>query len=175
MRRVLGLDPGPSHSGWALLESGAAPSARPRWLACGEIASTSTEIAALIGGQATAAGATPFVVAVEIISGYTYGFVRTSAINATSNFAGIIEGLAVGLSVRVERMPASTWRLQMTGKGNAKDSLIKRALLVLVEGVPSRTNVHERDAAGAAFAVLQRLAATASVWKQAADSTVVRA
>lgn len=154
--RILGFDPGPEMCGYAMLRS-TGDRSRPMFVCGGTVKSRGTDLAALIGGEATAAGGVePFVVAIEVVRGYAYEPARSSALHATAQIAGMIQGLCHGLSVACESMSGAEWRKHMVGKGNADDALVKAAVRTLVDGLPDRTNVHLRDAAGVAFVVLQR-------------------
>jgi Holliday junction resolvasome RuvABC endonuclease subunit len=162
--RCIGLDPG-VHLGWAVLESVDGPrggSYRPRFVDGGVLEGDHLEVdvARLLDRQVRWSRPQPLVVAVESVEGYAHDRPGRSArvlskrLHECAHLAGVIEGISLGMSLRVARAPASIWRKRVCGKGSASDVAVKAALGVLVADLPTRTSVHLRDAAGCAFAVL---------------------
>ena len=153
-RVVLGLDPGPRLTGYGVLFS-AGGTAQPKYLRAGVVESKGAEIVDLIRYWIGQGYTAPFYVAVETPAGYIHEAARASALLETAKVAGMIAEAARGLGVDVVSIPAARWRLTLCGKNNPKDATVKRAISVVVSGLPKRTNVHERDALGCAYAALQ--------------------
>jgi Holliday junction resolvasome RuvABC endonuclease subunit len=157
---VLGFDPG-VHVGWAVLESG--PN-RPRFLAGGVIEappSVEVQVADEFDRLQKLRGID--VVAVEHVSGYAHdrpgrpARVLSARLQDCAELAGVIVGVAIGRCLKVERMPAVTWKRYLGLKTNASDAQVKIALGLLVDGLPAKSSVHMRDAVGCAYGVLRKV------------------
>lgn len=144
---VLGVDPGPSSHGWALVRVVDLQSAE--WLACGDV--DVTEIGSLfsrIGVECPE----PALVAIERPAGGGYSPATVPPLLETAYQAGRVAGVAERLALSVRPLAAADWRREVVGRGNAENAAIKDAVLRLVRGWPKRSNAHERDAAGVALA-----------------------
>lgn len=143
----LGIDPGPfgTRHGWAVLRY--LPGLTPQWTASGQ-GTTEQILAQLRGVSASIA-----CVAVETPAGYVWSFERGSSLLQTARAAGHLQGLLEGLGLRVATPAAQDWRRHVIGNPQAGDPDVARALARLLSGLPTRSSVHERDAAGAALAV----------------------
>lgn len=158
--RVLGIDPG-VHLGWAILECDGSPR-RPRFIRGNVLHGDhlELEVSRMLHNERLHSGE-DLVVAIESVSGYAHdrsgrpAKVVSKRLQECAHLAGIIEGVCLGLSLRVTRAPAPKWRKYVCGNPSASDAAVKAAVHVLVEGVPTVSNAHLRDAIGAAFYVLR--------------------
>ena len=64
-----------------------------------------------------------------------------------AKLAGHLRGHAEALGLCVVEVPATEWRLGLTGRSNASDAHVERALRMRLAWT-GRTNADERDAAG---------------------------
>lgn len=144
----LGIDPGPfgARHGWAVFRH--VRGLTPRWLDAGH--GTADQILALLRGGAAEA----FVcVAIETPAGYVWSFERGASLLQTSRAAGHLQGRLEALGLRVATPAAQDWRRHLLGNPTADDQQVAAGLARMMAGIPARSNVHERDAAGAALAV----------------------
>lgn len=74
-----------------------------------------------------------------------------------AKLAGHLRGHAEALGLCVVEVPATEWRLGLTGRSNASDAHVERALRMRLAWT-GRTNADERDAAGCAVWAAVRLA-----------------
>jgi Holliday junction resolvasome RuvABC endonuclease subunit len=148
--KVLGIDPGPTTSGWALLAWDV--SGRPAYVASGELTSRGGDARALLEKWE------PEAVAVEKCSGVFRGAAAIPLLD-TNWVGGMFTGLAIAHGWGVEEIKSAEWRLALTGKRGATDGEVERVLRGHVEGMPAprQTNAHERDALGVACSALWRL------------------
>jgi Holliday junction resolvasome RuvABC endonuclease subunit len=148
--RVLGVDPGPTRSGWALLSWDV--SGRPAYVASGELASRGDDARALLEKWE------PEAVAIEKCSGIFRGAAGIPLLE-TNWIGGMFAGLAISNGREVEEIKSADWRLALTGKRGATDGRVEEVLRGHVEGMPAprQTNAHERDALGVACSALWRL------------------
>jgi len=137
----LGIDPGPFGTRHVRGLS-------PRWLNAGH--GTADQILAMLRGASSSAFA---CVAVETPAGYVWSFERGSSLLQTSRAAGHLQGMLEALGMRVATPAAQDWRRHLLGNPRANDLEVAAGLARLMSGIPLRSNVHERDAAGAALAV----------------------
>lgn len=145
--RVLGIDPGKT-VGLALLDVGAS---QARFL------DASALDAALLDGPlmfATFAPA-PDLVAIEKVehvhgsdrmgSSYAEGLARAAWVG------GELAAAARAAGLRVITVEASAWRRAIVGSRTASDATIAKAIRLRVPTWPSKSNAHQRDAAGVAL------------------------
>lgn len=95
------------------------------------------------------------VIAIEKLEGFAYGTKGggvVSGLVASSAIAGGIAWLAHELGIRCVEISASRWRGMIVGRPNATDAMVKVAIMRLIPSFPSRSNCHERDAAGCGLA-----------------------
>lgn len=78
----------------------------------------------------------------------------SGALQDMMRVAGIIEGIAIGVGLDVDHVPATVWRRSVCGKPTASDAEVKRMVTMLVEGLPARSSAHLRDAVGCAYVAL---------------------
>lgn len=151
-RLILGIDPGPTRSGWALLDIF---EIRRRVLDCGH--STTAEVIAALGSRWTNVGL--LMVAIETPGhmhprGSPAALVgRANGLIATTRVSAELAGAAERVGLRVMHIRAIDWRRGIVGgKGNASDAQVKAALSLQLVGLPGRTSSHCRDAMGVAMA-----------------------
>lgn len=138
---ILAFDAGPRKTGWSLVSMGPTPIV----LSVGEVASHPEDLAALVAETA------PAHVGIEVIKGYAFAQARTAMLMATSEVAGIIQGLAFAAKCGMTFFSAREWRAIIVGVPAPSDAEVAAALAGLVV-LPSRTNAHHRDAVGVALA-----------------------
>jgi Holliday junction resolvasome RuvABC endonuclease subunit len=138
---ILAFDAGPRKTGWALVSMARSPSV----LSVGEVASRAEDLAALV------ADTSPAHVGIEVIKGYAFAQARTAMLMATSEVAGIIQGLAFAAKCGMTFFSAREWRSVIVGAPAPSDAAVAAALSSLVE-LPKRSNAHHRDAVGVALA-----------------------
>jgi Holliday junction resolvasome RuvABC endonuclease subunit len=147
---ILGIDPGPTSCGWAIVETrgggGGVPST------CRFVAGGKREPAVdLLWPMMRST----HVVAIERPRGYGAGdgqAVRMGPLMDTSYVAGMCFALAWMEDRQVIEMRAADWRRMICGKGAASDAAVKTSVEKLVAGMPKRSNTHLRDAVGIALA-----------------------
>lgn len=144
---ILGIDPGPSLSGWALLErDGARP---PRWVDGGhapveQIISTQVERASLV--------------AVEWLARGLFERKRHDALIDTARVEGGLDWYLDKLGVKVVKLSAGQWRSDVVGRASPSDEEIAERLRLMVSGIPSppvltkEALTHALDALGVALA-----------------------
>jgi len=142
---VLGIDPGPSAHGWALLRVLDLQTAE--WLALG-VDKPDWYDALTLASFAVR----PELVAIERPAGGGYSPATVPPLLETAYQAGILAGRALAAGLDVSPLCAADWRREVVGRGNAEDAAIKDAVLRLVTGWPKKSNAHHRDAAGVALA-----------------------
>jgi Holliday junction resolvasome RuvABC endonuclease subunit len=74
-----------------------------------------------------------------------------SELAKTERVGGLIVGAARMLHFTWSEPAAPEWRKQLCGDRQAEDSLIQTVIEARVQGLPKRTNKHERDAMGVAI------------------------
>lgn len=149
---ILAFDPGTNSTGWAVVDvRGGRSLSLPittTFFDAGNIPSEPDAIEAVIG---TTSGA---IIAIEKLEGGAFvnpsrgAQALVSNLLASSNVAGMIRGLAYAHRRTIVEMSAKAWRKLVCGNGSATDPMIKSAVMRLVHGLPTRTNVHIRDAVG---------------------------
>jgi Holliday junction resolvasome RuvABC endonuclease subunit len=145
-RRVLGVDVGPSRSGWGVVDSTGRGS-RARFVAGGMVASEDLAIVDLL--ERHAVDSLNLVVAIESPEGHVHHQARGAMLMATANVAGRFRMASRMLRLPLVEMSAQSARRALCGKGVRGvpgDRVVKMALGVYVEGLPSRSSTHVRDA-----------------------------
>lgn len=144
---ILGIDPGPSLCGWALLErEGGRPA---RWVDGGHapaewVIGTQLERASLVGLEWLARG--------------LFERKRHDALIETARVEGGLDWLLQRAGVRVVKLSAGQWRSDIVGRASPSDDEIATRLRLLIAGIPSppvltkEALTHAIDAAGVALA-----------------------
>lgn len=144
---ILGIDPGPSLCGWALLErDGARPA---RWVDGGhapaeEIVATQVERASLV--------------AVEWLAPGLFERKRHDALIGVARVEGALDWYLRKLGVKYVAITAGQWRSDVVGRASPSDEEIAAKLRLMVTGIPSPPVLtkealeHAIDALGVAFA-----------------------
>lgn len=151
MTLVLGVDPGAKLHGWCLLAL--APGQRPRWAAAGHHDAASL-------GQAVRAETVGLgdvlISVVEKPAGYVHEPARGAALIETAFWAGALWQQLGGTSLAgpCHLLSPEQWRRVVCGKGTPSDAEVKSALRVRL-ALPARSNAHQRDACGVAWAWAQ--------------------
>jgi Holliday junction resolvasome RuvABC endonuclease subunit len=146
LRRVLGVDPGPTHNGWALLDF--TVSTAPLW----HLGGTCGDELEDVFDTLDAAGLRPDLVCVERPRAL-HNPMANVPLMATAWAGGIVVGIARARGLDVLELGQNEWRLGLVGhsaKGERVDPKVEAALRLLVRQLPARTSVHARDAAGVA-------------------------
>jgi Holliday junction resolvasome RuvABC endonuclease subunit len=157
---VVGFDPGGERSGWAALEiSGSAAQPRAAFLGTGDVESTGPALDVFFASCAPLARYPGRVVAVERTKGKAYSDkgagVVPHLIECARADSMICENARVR-GLRVVQLPAVEWRRHVCGRHDPDDALVKVTILRFVAGWPSRSNPHNRDAAGVALAAAMK-------------------
>lgn len=139
---VLGIDPGPTSHGWAVICVHDLQTAE--YLACGE--------SEAVRGLPFFTPVPPALCAIERPAGGGYSPATVPPLLETAYQAGILSGMARGRNLEVTPLCAADWRREVVGRGNAEDAAVKDAVTRIVRGWPKRSNAHQRDAAGVALA-----------------------
>lgn len=151
---VLGLDPGTSHHGWALLDMPKA--GRGRMVAGGHlpVAKVPVRFQAIGEWCESLSGWTPWIdiVGIETPAGYVHEHKRGAALLATAVEAGKLIERAGRMAVVLS---AAQVRKSLVKDPAASDEAVASALGVFLE-MPKRSNVHARDAAAVALVAWQR-------------------
>lgn len=145
---ILGIDPGPTTCGVAWIDLDRYDA---RLIDKGKIDSTPDAIVGAIGKHGPL-----LVLALEQPAGYAYSLERSRDLIETARVGGVIAGIAGSLRIEIDTATASEWRRAIVGKGNASDKLIGQVIPRQIKGWPSRSNNHERDAAGVALFIGRR-------------------
>jgi Holliday junction resolvasome RuvABC endonuclease subunit len=149
---VLGIDPGPTRNGWALLDFTVRMS--PVWFEAGVVDDVGELLLDLVEhGYYDRIK----VVAVEQARALWKPEANVQAIG-TAWAGGRALGFAEGLGLEVVALGVNEWRQAFVGhsqRGDNIDAKVENALRALVRHVPKRTNVHVRDAAGVACVAAQ--------------------
>lgn len=153
MTLVLGIDPGPTNNGYAVLDF-AIPSA-PVWHHGGVTLDIASVLAWLSReGQPLR----PRLVFVEQARALHNPMANIQAM-ATAWFGGCAFGLARAMGYDVRALGVNEWRQAIVGhskKGDDVDAKVKAFLAAFVRQFPARSNSHARDAAGVACAGFRR-------------------
>jgi len=142
---VLGIDPGPSKHGWALLDF-STPNA-PVWFLGGAC----EEIEGVFDGL-DASGTRPALVAIEQPRAL-HNPMANGPVIATAWAGGIVVGLARSRGFEVVEVGQNEWRLALVGHSRAGDNVdhkVEAHLRRFVRQFPTRSSTHARDAAGVA-------------------------
>lgn len=144
---ILGIDPGPSLCGWALLErDGARPA---RWVDGGHAPAEW-----VVGTQLERAS----MVALEWLARGLFERKRHDALIDTARVEGGLDWLLQKASVKVVKLSAGQWRSDVVGRASPSDEEIAAKLRLMVTGIPSPPVLtkealeHAIDALGVAFA-----------------------
>jgi len=143
---VLGIDPGPTHNGWALLDF-SVPSS-PVWYLGG----TCGEIETVIESVCCSLDARPILVCIERPRAL-HNPMANVQLMATAWAGGFAAGLARSRGLTVEELGQNEWRMALVGhsrKGDNVDHKVEAVLRRMVRQFPTRSSVHARDAAGVA-------------------------
>lgn len=160
---ILACDPGPTLTGWALVEP--TPRGRVRYMDGGKFTSKPAQFFDLLARIRDGRGIILDVVAVEAPEGYVHEHKRGKDLLATSNraggFAWSIAALqwsgtgTVAKKTEIYEFSATQWREHIFGhgRGNPKDAdtLVTKACAMFVDDLPKVTNEHVRDAIGASI------------------------
>jgi Holliday junction resolvasome RuvABC endonuclease subunit len=146
---VLGVDPGPTSHGWALVHVTGLDGGR--FVICGECKDQPAEnILRLVK---TPSGLLAIEVPARFLpSNGTHYPAVAGALMGTTYQAGRLASIAEDRGLASVEMTAADWRREVCGKGAAKDGQVAEAVGRLVSGWPKRSNAHVRDAAGVALA-----------------------
>jgi len=138
---VLGIDPGPTKAGWALIdaEGTTARYMQGGWECCDE-----ENIVRWICGFDRGD-----LIAIEI-PGLVVRDAAKHSLVETARWAGFAQGFTYLRSTSIV-LTAQQWRKELTGKPNASDALIHEALRPRITDLPKRCSVHIRDAVGVAL------------------------
>lgn len=158
---VLGIDPGPEQTAWALVEM---EGERPKLVRWGE--EPSSNIEALCGGSHGLAGSEWGLCVVEKpVPPHPGGKAATpqawkkiaAGLIATALVAGEARGTAQKKPGYTAYVTSHEVRKALCGSSDADDKDVSRVLSLIVDGLPktkkgkNRTSNHERDAAAAAI------------------------
>jgi len=144
MIRVLGIDPGPSKCGYALLDF--TIKAAPIWLEGG-----TSEDPGMLLDTTFAPGAGMLVVVERPIA--VHNPLANVQVVATSWAGGAVYGYARARGYNLLDVGVNEWRIAFVGvsrKGDNVDAKIERELRRQVRQMPARSSAHARDAAGVA-------------------------
>jgi Holliday junction resolvasome RuvABC endonuclease subunit len=147
MTLVLGLDPGPTNVGWAVIDF--TISTAPVWYG-GAADSTQSPVALL--EYLLASYPTVRVVGIEQPRAVNNPAANVQAM-ATAWAGGELAGIARHMGLDVRPLGVTQWRRALVGsfeKGANIDHVVERWLRTFVRQMPKRTSVHARDAAGVA-------------------------
>ncbi len=148
-RYAIGFDPGPT---WCGVASASLWGARLHFEWGERIRSHEPDVAAAIARVSTSA-----LVAVETPEGFVHQHARGAQLLRTAAIAGSIATLARATGRAVLPLSAQAVRRALCGRGvrgTPGDAHVKRALSVLVVGMPARSSTHVRDALAAAVVAL---------------------
>lgn len=144
---VLGWDPGPSTSAWALLDKVAFRHALAKpfhFVAGGSMPSTREALWRILAVD----GPKP-IVGVESPEGYIFEHARGAQLLKTKGVASEIATMARDLGLAVVEKPAQVIRQALCGRaarGAHGDAAVVAAVARLVSGMPRRSSNHLRDA-----------------------------
>lgn len=150
-RLVLGIDAGPRESGFAILDFSI--STAPLWLDGGTVANVSE----LFESSAYAPLETADTLVCVEQPRALHNPLANAKVMETCFAAGDAHGFARAYGFQVLAVGVNEWRLTVVGvsrRGDVGDRKVERVLRSYVRGMPTRTNVHSRDAAGVAWAGL---------------------
>lgn len=153
-RYALGLDPGPTKTAWSLIEMG--PNGMAHYVGSGMLLSTDPDAFRAKLAGAASVGA---LVAVELPTALhpragadpANLFARSKQLLATMKVGASIATEARSAGLEVVELSAGQWRHALTGKNNASNPLIERAVRMFTTGFPTKSNEHVRDALGLAI------------------------
>lgn len=147
--KVLGVDPGPTRSGYAVVAWEIA--GKPAYVTSGDVESTGPAAVALLELLEHD------LLAVETCAGVFRGAAGIPLLE-TSFEGGVFAGIEYARGGAVEKVSSADWRRALTSKRGCSDAEIERVLRGHVQDMPAprKTNAHERDAIGVACAALWR-------------------
>jgi crossover junction endodeoxyribonuclease RuvC len=144
---VLGIDPGVSEHGYAILslDSSGRPKATSR---AGVLRLKPIDLKRWVVQHTSS-----FLdlIAVETPEGFVFEHKRGAALVQTAAMAGQIAASLVGCADQVLTASAQAWRKAILSNASASDALIRLYIKNAVPGWPKRSSVHARDAAGVAL------------------------
>lgn len=146
-RRVLGLDPGSTFTGWAVLREGETRRQKPTFLRGGRVANEGLWDLLRDCERDT-------LIAIESPAGHIFSPARGAQLLATKGVASEIAGAAKALGFKVWEKPCAHVRKVLCQRATAGDRVVKTALPVFVDGLPKRSNSHVRDAIAVAAVAL---------------------
>jgi Holliday junction resolvasome RuvABC endonuclease subunit len=175
---VLGLDPGPSRSAWALIEGTQLPRGSTSYLARGSLVgqSDAQSYALRLGAKYMA----PRIVVVEAVEGFAFaatskrggGQAVVRALMQTSRMVGELVREAKTQGYAVTAITASRARTRVFNRGNIQNGPIKAQIGRLIRGWPEISNEHERDAAVAALACLWSIRGEEDIHRLVRDGAI---
>jgi hypothetical protein len=145
MRRVLGIDPGPTHSGYCVLDF--TVKSAPIWIEAG----TSEDVGQLL--ELTFSPGPEMLVVVEQPRAL-HDPMANVMVMRTAWAGGEIYGYARAKGFNVLSVGVNEWRIAFVGhsrRGDNVDAKVKAELYRRVRQMPARTSVHARDAGGVAM------------------------
>jgi Holliday junction resolvasome RuvABC endonuclease subunit len=143
MRRVLGIDPGPTKSGFALLDF--TVKSAPIWVQGG----TSEDVGMLIDSYDAEPG---MLIAIEQPRALHNPMANVQVMR-TAWAGGDVHGYARAKGFEVVIVGVNEWRIAFVGhskRGENVDAKVEAMLRTLVREMPPRSSTHARDAAGVA-------------------------
>jgi GNAT superfamily N-acetyltransferase len=143
--RVLGLDPG-GLTGWTILDFNGY---RPCFVSGGAVAPDGLHSIDYASADWIAMEAVE-----EVYRRHGFGTQMATGIAGATRVEGRIIEIAKAKGLRLEMCTGNEWRRMVVGEFN--DPAIRRMVLLRVDRLPKRTNVHMRDAMGTALFCYQR-------------------
>lgn len=134
---ILGVDPGPTRSGWALVDTATPRKGTVQFLFAGH-----AELSSGIGLVRSD------VIAIERPRWFARD-INPAHVVDTAYVAGYLAGRHPG----AVELAAQDWKRKLGLRPNANDAAVRSVVERFVVGLPKRTNVHVRDALGIALAV----------------------
>lgn len=150
-RLWLGVDPGapsatsPGTHGWCLLVH--RPGKRALFHAAGHVEATPLDLLRQIGAFEAMAVEMPLVI---------HNPKAIRQVLATRGAAGTFAGIGQERGLPVVEIHPGKWRGTLCHNSSPTDAMVKKAIGLHVEGWPTRSNSHMRDAAGVALVAMLR-------------------
>lgn len=149
---VLGLDPGSTAHGWAVLLVSLAGA---RYHSAGHWAGSAARLVRLLHHRQRVTPADPACPPIDLVAvevpGAVYKLSCIKQLLLTAGQAGRALGAAEGVGLAHVDVAPGVWRLAVVGSNAPHDALIKDKLPPQIVGWPARSNAHVRDAAGVAL------------------------
>lgn len=157
LRIVIGWDPGPTKSAYAILLQGGSLYAVSKFVV-GETVTNDrlAEGFAVVEAHAwdMGLGLRDVTAAIEAPGGYIFHQARGAQLLKTSHVAGELATIARMRGLVVIEKSAQEWRRKFCGRANATDAMVKQRCVMFVRELPRRSSAHMRDAIGVAWASL---------------------